>query len=131
MARGLVGRLSSSNCVHLNLPTVCQQTYRKSSVQIKALSVTKLFIKQGITMKRTMLISLLVMMGLSACAAVVTDVSDSNHVTFLISDGESISSVTQKANAYCAQYGKIAKYRMSETQLVAVFDCNSIPSNLR
>ena len=61
---------------------------------------------------------------LSACAAVYTDASDSNHVTFLNSDGESIASLTPKANAYCAQYGKTASFRKSDTPLVAVFDCN-------
>jgi hypothetical protein len=64
------------------------------------------------------------MLGLNACAAIYTDASDSNHVTFLNSDGESISSLTPKANAYCAQYGKTASFRKSDTQLVAVFDCN-------
>jgi putative hemolysin len=67
---------------------------------------------------------LLSVLSLSACAAVYTDASDSNHVTFLTSDGESIASLTPKANAYCAQYGKTASFRKSDTQLVAVFDCN-------
>jgi TRAP-type uncharacterized transport system substrate-binding protein len=62
---------------------------------------------------------------LSACAAVYTDASDSNHVTFLNSSGESIEQLTQKANAYCAQYGKVATFRSSDTQLVAVFDCKA------
>ncbi|MBU3618510.1 hypothetical protein [Polynucleobacter sp. JS-Fieb-80-E5] len=62
---------------------------------------------------------------LSACAAVYTDASDSNHVTFLNSSGESIEQLTQKASAYCAQYGKIASFRSSDTQLVAVFDCKT------
>jgi putative hemolysin len=69
-------------------------------------------------------ILLLGMVGLSACAAVYTDASDSNHVTFLNSNGESIASLTPKANAYCAQYGKTASFRKSDTQLLAVFDCN-------
>ncbi len=72
-------------------------------------------------LKYFLLISVL---SLSACAAVYTDASDSNHVTFLISDGESVASLTPKANAYCAQYGKTASFRKSDTQLVAVFDCN-------
>ena len=62
---------------------------------------------------------------LSACAAVYTDASDSNHVTFLNSSGESIEQLTQKANAYCAQYGKVASYKSSDSQLVAVFDCKT------
>ena len=69
-------------------------------------------------------ILLLGMVGLSACAAVYTDASDSNHVTFLNSDGESIASLAPKANAYCAQYGKTASFRKSDTPLLAVFDCN-------
>jgi len=63
---------------------------------------------------------------LGACAAVYTDASDSNHVTFLNSSGESIEQLTQKATAYCAQYGKVASYRSSDTQLVAVFDCKAM-----
>ena len=62
---------------------------------------------------------------LSACAAVYTDASDSNHVTFLNSSGESIEQLTQKASNYCAQYGKTATFRNSDTQLVAVFDCRT------
>ena len=62
--------------------------------------------------------------SLSACSAVYTNASDSNHVTFLNSDGESIASLAPKANAYCAQYGKTASFRESDTQLVAIFDCN-------
>jgi putative hemolysin len=62
---------------------------------------------------------------LSACAAVYTDASDSNHVTFLNSSGESMEQLTQKASNYCAQYGKTATFRNSDTQLVAVFDCRA------
>ena len=62
---------------------------------------------------------------LSACAAVYTDASDSNHVTFLNSSGESIEQLTQKASVYCAQYGKVASFKSSDTQLVAVFDCKT------
>jgi hypothetical protein len=62
---------------------------------------------------------------LGGCAAVYTDGSDSNHVTFLNSSGESIEQLTQKASAYCAQYGKVASFRSSDTQLVAVFDCKA------
>ena len=77
-----------------------------------------------IYMARFKFVLLLGVLGLSACAAVYTDASDSNHVTFLNSDGESIASLTPKANAYCAQFGKTASFRKSDTQLVAVFDCN-------
>jgi TRAP-type uncharacterized transport system substrate-binding protein len=62
---------------------------------------------------------------LSACAAVYTDASDSNHVTFLNSSGESIEKLTQRASAYCSQYGKVASFKSSDTQLVAVFDCKA------
>jgi len=69
------------------------------------------------------ILSLYCITMLGACAAVYTDASDSNHVTFLNSSGESIEQLTQKASAYCAQYGKVASFRSSDTQLVAVFDC--------
>ncbi len=60
------------------------------------------------------------------CAAVYTDASDSNHITFLNSSGESLQQLTQKASNYCAQYGKVASFRSSDTQLVAVFDCKTM-----
>ena len=75
-------------------------------------------------MKHLKYILLLSVLGLTACAAVYTDASDSNQVTFLNSDGETIASLSPKANAYCAQYGKTASFRKNDTQLVAVFDCN-------
>jgi putative hemolysin len=64
-------------------------------------------------------------LSLSACAAVYTDASDANHVTFLNSSGESIAQLNVKASAYCEQYGKVASFRNSDTQLVAVFDCKA------
>ncbi len=70
--------------------------------------------------------SILCIFLLGGCAAVYTDASDSNHVTFLNSSGESIEQLTKKANAYCEQYGKVASFRSSDTQLVAVFDCKAI-----
>lgn len=71
-------------------------------------------------------ISLLaVSLALTACAAVYTDASDANHVTFLNTSGESLEQLTQKANAYCAQYGKTAMYKNSDSSLVTVFNCNS------
>ena len=69
------------------------------------------------------LFSILGILTLASCAAVYTDASDANHVTFLNSSGESIEQLTQKAASYCAQYGKVASFRSSDTQLVAVFDC--------
>lgn len=75
-------------------------------------------------MKQLQYIALLSIVSFSACAAVYTDASDSNQVTFLNSAGESIASLTQKANNYCAQYGKTASFRKSDIQLVAIFDCN-------
>ena len=76
-------------------------------------------------------ILLLSIVGLSACAAIYTDASDANHVAFLNSDAESIASLTPKANAYCAQYGKTASFRKSDTLLLAIFDCNWPQSNPR
>ncbi|MEY2796934.1 MAG: hypothetical protein RLZZ119_415, partial [Pseudomonadota bacterium] len=49
--------------------------------------------------------------------------SDANHVTFLNSANESLSQLTDKANAYCQQYGKRAVYRKGDNLLVVVFDC--------
>jgi putative hemolysin len=63
---------------------------------------------------------------LSACAAVYTDASDANHVTFLNSSGESMEQLTQKANAYCAQYGRTAAYKKEDSSLLVVFDCNPV-----
>lgn len=62
-------------------------------------------------------------MALQGCAAVFTDASDANHVTFLNSADESLPQLTEKANDYCQQYGKKAVYRKGDSLLVAVFDC--------
>jgi TRAP-type uncharacterized transport system substrate-binding protein len=70
------------------------------------------------------LLLVLLSITLLGCAAVYTDASDANHVTFLNSSGESIEQLTQKANAYCAQYGKTASFKNSDSPLVAVFNCN-------
>jgi hypothetical protein len=69
------------------------------------------------------LIILVALIALQGCAAVFTDASDANHVTFLNSADESLAQLTDKANAYCAQYGKKAFYRKGDNLLVAVFDC--------
>ncbi len=69
------------------------------------------------------LIAMVVLILLQGCAAVFTDASDANHVTFLNSSDESLPQLTEKANAYCAQYGKKAFYRKGDNLLVAVFDC--------
>jgi len=69
---------------------------------------------------------LLILLGSSiliACAAVYTDGSDANHVTFLNSNSETITELMKKANAYCEQYGKVASFRNSDSQLIAIFDC--------
>ena len=66
---------------------------------------------------------LLLSLNLIACAAVYTDASDANHVTFLNSSGESIAELTKKASAYCEQYGKVASIRSTDSQQIAVFDC--------
>jgi hypothetical protein len=73
---------------------------------------------------KTYLMAVICSFGFVGCAAVFTDASDANHVTYLNSNGESIEQLTINANAYCAQYGKTASYRSSDTQFVAVFDCN-------
>lgn len=78
-------------------------------------------------MKKYERIPLMCILGLSACAAVYTDGSNANQVTYLNSSGESIAELTQKASAYCAQYGKVAKFRNSDSQLVAIFDCKLAP----
>jgi hypothetical protein len=61
--------------------------------------------------------------SLASCAAVFTDASDANHVTFINSNAESIEQLTIKANSYCAQFGKSALFRNSDRQLIVVFDC--------
>ena len=68
-------------------------------------------------------IVLAALITLQGCAAVFTDASDANHVTFLNSADESLPQLTEKANAYCQQYGKKAVYRKGDNLLVAVFDC--------
>jgi putative hemolysin len=82
-------------------------------------------------MSRRVWVALFGVLTIGGCAAVYTDASDANHVTFLNSNDQSIASLTQKANAYCAKYGKTASFRTSETQLVAIFDCNLPQSNPR
>lgn len=64
--------------------------------------------------------------ALAGCAAVYTDASDANHVTFLNSSDESMEQLTQKANAYCAQYGKTASFKKEDSSLVAIFNCNPV-----
>jgi TRAP-type uncharacterized transport system substrate-binding protein len=61
---------------------------------------------------------------LTACAAVYTDASDANHVTFLNTSDESIDQLSNKANLYCAQYGKAAAFKSNDSSLVTVFTCN-------
>ena len=77
------------------------------------------------TLVKSLILNICCLLMLSACAAVYTDASDSNHVTFLNSSGESIDQLSKKASAYCAQYGKVTSFRGSDTQLVAVFDCKA------
>lgn len=72
---------------------------------------------------RCKFIILAALIALQGCAAVFTDASDANHVTFLNSADESLPQLTEKANAYCQQYGKKAIYRKGDNLLVAVFDC--------
>lgn len=44
---------------------------------------------------------------------------------FLNSSGESMQQLANKANAYCQQYGKVALFKSSDTQLVVVFACKA------
>jgi putative hemolysin len=67
---------------------------------------------------------LLISLSLMACAAVYTDASNANQVTYLNSSDESIAQLSQKAALYCAQYGKVASFRKTDSALVAVFDCH-------
>ncbi len=76
------------------------------------------------TFFRPLFISSIGIFALASCAAVYTDASDANHVTFLNSSGESMDQLTNKASAYCAQYGKTASFKSSDTQLLVVFNCN-------
>lgn len=78
-------------------------------------------------MKKYGLALLFCAFGLMACAAVYTDGSDANQVTFLNSSGESITELSQKASVYCAQYGKLATFRNSDSKLVVIFDCKLAP----
>ncbi len=77
------------------------------------------------TLAKSLIVGVSCTFVLCSCAAVYTDASDSNHVTFLNSSGESIDQLTKKAATYCEQYGKVASFRSSNTQLVVVFDCKS------
>ena len=77
-------------------------------------------------MRIVALASLMSFLAFSGCAAVYTDASDTNHVTFLNSSGESMEQLTQKANAYCAQYGKTASFKKEDSSLLVVFNCNSL-----
>jgi|688.fasta_scaffold298978_2 hypothetical protein len=79
--------------------------------------------KRFSTCSQCKFIVLAALITLQGCAAVFTDASDANHVTFLNSADESLSQLTDKANAYCQQYGKKAVYRKGDNLLVAVFDC--------
>ena len=72
---------------------------------------------------RIIILFLIATIGLSGCAAVFTDASDSNHVTLINSADESLTQLTEKANSYCQQYGKEAIYRKGDNLLIAIFDC--------
>ena len=61
---------------------------------------------------------------LTACTTIYTDASDANQVTFLNASGESMAQLTKKANMYCAQYGKAAVYKSSDSFIAIVFTCN-------
>ncbi len=77
-------------------------------------------------MRRSAFTFLMGVLVLSGCAAIYTDASDANHVTFLNSSGETLGQLTQKANAYCAQYGKTASLKKEDSTLLVVFNCNAV-----
>jgi TRAP-type uncharacterized transport system substrate-binding protein len=62
---------------------------------------------------------------LIGCAAVYTDESNANQVTFLNTSDESIEQLTKKASTYCEQYGKTASLKNTDTSVVTVFNCNT------
>jgi acetylornithine/succinyldiaminopimelate/putrescine aminotransferase len=63
-------------------------------------------------------------MGLTACANIVTNASNSNQVTLISSGTESMERLTQQANAYCQQYGKKASFKEKDSQFINIFNCN-------
>ncbi|CAN1515477.1 hypothetical protein MCEZE4_00934 [Burkholderiaceae bacterium] len=63
-------------------------------------------------------------MGLTACANIVTNASNSNQVTLISSGTESMERLTQQANAYCQQYGKKASFKENDSQFINIFNCN-------
>ena len=104
--------LSCGHYLRFDIQAVCCQCNQTHYEKVKREQV------------KTYLLMALFSIALMGCAAVYTDASDANHVTFLNSSGESIEQLTQKANAYCAQYGKTASFKNSDSSLVAVFNCN-------
>ncbi len=113
MAGGLASSLSRCNRLYSDLQAICNKSDGNNQRKDQRGQMKPL---------------LLLFMGfaLAGGAAVYTDASDANHVTFLNSSGESIEQLTQKANAYCAQYGKTASFKKEDSSLVAIFNCNAV-----
>ncbi|MEI7565883.1 MAG: hypothetical protein ACOYJ4_04675 [Polynucleobacter sp.] len=62
--------------------------------------------------------------GMTACANILTNASNSNQVTLISSGNESMEKLTEQANAYCVKYGKKASFKENESQFVNIFNCN-------
>ncbi len=63
-------------------------------------------------------------LGMTACANILTNASNSNQVTLISSGNESMEKLTEQANAYCVKYGKKASFKENESQFVNIFNCN-------
>ena len=63
-------------------------------------------------------------LGMTACANILTNASNSNQVTLISSGNESMEKLTEQANAYCMKYGKKASFKENESQFVNIFNCN-------
>jgi|APCry1669189000_1035189.scaffolds.fasta_scaffold34262_4 hypothetical protein len=63
-------------------------------------------------------------LGMTACANILTNASNSNQVTLISSGNESMETLTEQANAYCVKYGKKASFKENESQFVNIFNCN-------
>ncbi|MCE7504818.1 hypothetical protein LZG75_01020 [Polynucleobacter sp. IMCC30063] len=77
--------------------------------------------KKNMTMS---LAPIFITLGMTACANIVTNASNSNQVTLISSGTESMEKLTEQANAYCVKYGKKASFKENESQFVNIFNCN-------
>ena len=60
---------------------------------------------------------------LCACTPVLTNASDSDHVTYINTADTSIESLAKEASVYCQRYGKKAVYRERQELVAVIFDC--------